>query len=284
MVIVILFIRFAKAELPDGSALERKSKKLFATAPPFLLKPWWAILVGLLLEYAPSLWIRSLGLSIVSIWLSIDLWAWLLRKKTYWKFVIGWVFTSLLLITAMGIMWLWLDSILQQQRADVFDRLDFNHLSSPAYNNNPLKTKFTVTNNSRYELSSKHWMYCLVNLAVGNDGSMVIGMISAQSLDGLWFVPHKIPPLSKVPETAKIEAGGDAKTDECISAFSFKEGVKCVDVVIIVSYSLESQPLLEQRKLSRYVASKDETGSFVWYQEPIYDKKRYCESAFKPPQ
>jgi len=142
------------------SALEKQFRTFFDKSPSFLFKPWWAIIVGTLIEFTgpSSLQIRSFGLLIVGLWLSMDLWKWLLHKATRWKFVIGWTSTNLLLVAVMAVMWGWMKRNLQNIREQALRNIKIDYSIPAGSTNNPLGSMFTVTNNSTEVLSpSRPW-------------------------------------------------------------------------------------------------------------------------------
>src|SRR5258708_29809116 len=101
-----------KIEKPwSPGPLHRTIQSYLAKVRTVLPHPVWGIVVATLLAFSGrgELLLRSLGLLLIAVWLSIDLWAWLLAKRTRWKFVMGWTATSAMLISVMGIMWWWLD-------------------------------------------------------------------------------------------------------------------------------------------------------------------------------
>lgn len=262
--------------------------RILDRAPAFLLKPWVGIAVGALITITgrSDLEIRSAGLLLVAVWLSIDLWAWLLHKESRWRFVVGWTCTSGFLILAMAVMYWWLGGKLQEQRSDVFDGLRVANFSPPESKDDPMLTRFSVINDGHYPISGHHRIYCRINFAISNTGGMIKGIIVSQNENGLWYVPQTIPPLWTMPIKSTIWAGGDSETAQCLGLFSFDSGSRCVDMTLTLSYSLQSQPKLEQRKSFRFVANKAESGnSFYWYPEPIEDKNNYCQGTLmqRPP-
>ena len=69
--------------------------------------------------------LRSLGMILIFLWLSVDFWVWLLPRpdKYKLKYTFGWTVTYAMLFAVMGMMWWWLDGKLQEQREDVLQNL-----------------------------------------------------------------------------------------------------------------------------------------------------------------
>lgn len=217
------------------SALEKQFRTFFDKAPSLLFKPWWAIIVGTLIEFTgrSSLQIRSFGLLIVGFWLSMDLWKWLLHKSTRWKFVIGWISTSIILIAVMAVMWWWMKGNLQDIREQALRNIQIDYSIPAGSANNPLGSMFTVTNNSTEVLSPRHRLACQVRQVVANN-ALITGPTVLQYKNG-WAIVGG--PLSTIPITAReesvaLEPGGDAQTISCLSIFVMGH-VMCADVVII---------------------------------------------------
>lgn len=114
-------------ENPERSFLEIQFAFIARSIPKFLLHPLWAIVVAALIAGTGrrELFLRSSGFLFVALWLSVDLWVWLLGKKVeadnawFWqssKFAIGWTVTSCLLLMVMETM-LW---GLESQRGEAF--------------------------------------------------------------------------------------------------------------------------------------------------------------------
>jgi len=233
-----------------------------------------------------ELTLRSWGLLLIAIWLSVDLWAWLLPKadKYHLKFAIGWTATSVFLIGAMGIMWWLMDGKLQDQREDVLQNLVINHRPLVGKESDPLATLFMVTNNATFEVSGKHQLVCYLNHAVGEYGK--------SSIRNMWqtFMPDPItgqflaaysggqPEIlwGDIKIGTPISTGGDAETYEhCLSMLHFETDTDCIDLTLIFWYSLETQPLLRQEKDFRIVGKKEGT-QFDWHPQPIKSKVDYC--------
>ncbi len=228
--------------------------------------------------------LRSWGMLFIVVWLTVDLWVWLLPKRDTYrvKYAIGWTVTSLMLIAVMGIMWWWLNGKLEDQRDDVYQHLAASHSIPPGSEDDPMNTMFTITNNGSYEISDKHQILCNTHLAVGVGGTSTIrGFVSGISSQGTKFnilgggLDREHFPI-QIASTTPIAPGGDAQTEPCLSAYHFTPGTECADVTIIFWYALETQPDLEQEKDFHFIALKTRAGGFSWYTEPVESKRDYC--------
>jgi hypothetical protein len=264
-----------------------KLPKIFLYAPVALILAWLLTPSG-----RGELHLKSIGAIALAAWLAIDLWHALLKEKWRWRFVIGWTSTSLLFIGGMLVMYWWLAGILQDQRDDVMSNLVANYqLHDPQ--GSPLKTLFTITNNSHYALSTKNKLMCHVNHAVGNDGTSEQQYIwegekiddrtgkwtgifgGTSTTDTLWDILPTMP-------AARIEPGGDSTTAQCLTTIGFKDSTDCIDVTLIFLYTLDTQPNMRQEKYFRYVGTMD-SNSFAWRRQPVESRTDYCQRFVKTP-
>jgi hypothetical protein len=184
-------------------------------------------------------------------------------------------------------MYCFLSSTLRDQRTETLQGLTANHYLAPGEEDDPMYTMFTVTNGGSYEISKKHGIVCLVNLATGTNGLIVTGMLSWNTIDGKRQVSGdgnvNIHALNIPPSTSTLLPGGDAETDQCLDAWYFGK-TKCADVTLIFWYSLESQPNVQEEKRFRFAVHQSKTGQFSWYPEQVSSPETYCDSgAIKPP-
>jgi heme/copper-type cytochrome/quinol oxidase subunit 4 len=162
-----------RKERREPSRYTEKAIKYLDRLRKILPHPVWGIVVATLIAFSgrSELILRSIGMCLIAIWLSLDLWAWLLRKRPRWAWtmVFGCTCTSLMLIAVMGIMWLWLDGKLADERDEAFRQLSSS--ASLSDGTDPIYTLFKVTNASGSAISGKHQLVCFINLAVGDDGT-----------------------------------------------------------------------------------------------------------------
>lgn len=80
-----------------------------------------ALVLPLLLSFSGrgELPLKSIGFTALALWLAVDLWHLVLKKKWRWRFIAGWTGTSLLLIGAIGMMYLLLAGKLADEREEV---------------------------------------------------------------------------------------------------------------------------------------------------------------------
>jgi hypothetical protein len=237
---------------------------------------------------------RSMGLLLIAVWLAIDIWEWLLRKERrhhQWRFVIGCTSTSVLFIAVMSITWWMLSGVLADDRTEVLDKLAIEY-SIPE--NDPTRSIISVTNGSRYDISSRHRIACRVNYAVGFNGTSVIygdtgaGMGLIHKPDGRWTVFNGPWNMIPIEDTGiVIHAGGDTASESCIAALDYPaQQIDCFDVTINFQYFLAEQPDIEQEKPLRLVTHTDGHGGFKWYKESL-DKPHnnsYCATFYKRPK
>ena len=263
--------------------VERTAVKHISKLPRLFLYGPVALILAWILSYSGKgeVQLKGAGAVALALWLSVDLWHYLLRRKWQWRFVTGWTGAGLLLIGAMMLMWFWLDEKLEAQRNDVWSHLAFNHFIPPGFEDDPVFTDFTVKNESGYRISTKHGITCLTNIAVGNNGTSLRENMST------WIMDDKTMAFSGVvhtfdrpPAASIIDAGGDAESDQCLRALDFKEGTDCIDVTIIFWYTLETEPDAQQEKRIRFIADKGRKGQFAWHQESLGTPTTHCASYY----
>jgi hypothetical protein len=272
---------------------EIKVKGALAEVRKILPHPVVAILIASLIAFAghSQLVIRGCGLLFVVLWLFMDLWDWLLGENTNlgrWRFIVGGIGTFAMLAVAVGIIGWMLKGEHEDQRADVFQHLEFSYINSSEASSDPMGTIFKVTNKSSYEISNKHELMCFTRSAVGTKQGlkMVLAGITTFLRDGKMMlapVSYLPPPFSIGPHAlanSTLKPGGDAQSDACLAWFKFSSE-ECADVTIGFWYALENQRDIEQEKSVRYFAYKDESGKFNWVQEPVNASTDYC-SKFAP--
>jgi hypothetical protein len=276
------------------SALDKRRSKLEDVAtsylgkiPKIFLYPVWGLVVGALVTFSGrgELTLRSWGLLLIAVWLSVDLWAWLLPRtdKYHIKYAFGWTATNVMLIGMMGIMWWWMDGKLGDQREEVFQHLTADHSIPPGFEDDPVYTVFTVENGSSYPISKRHGITCLTNFAVGNGGTSARRLMSTW-MDGQQMVlSGSVHTFDRDPALTLLEAGGDAQSEQCLRPLDFQSGTDCADVTVIFWYTLQTQLENQQLKQFRFVAERGKTGQFSWYKEPIEQATDYyCKSYLKP--
>jgi hypothetical protein len=228
--------------------------------------------------------VRSLAVVICAVWLSLDVGVWLSKTKwsKQWKGIAFCISSSFLCCLAMGIMYWFLASTLEDQHNETFQHLTANHYLVPGEEDDPMHTMFSVTNGGSYEISEKHGITCLTNLAVGNGGASVQGMFSWVA-DGKVHISGGIHTFGLPPAATTLLPGGDAQTDQCLNWWKFAKGTDCADITLIFWYSLESQPDVQREKSFRFVAYKGKNGQFSWYAEPQSLQGSYCTGALVKP-
>jgi hypothetical protein len=229
-----------------------------------------------------QMFVRSVALIISAVWISLDIGVWLgetnwSQHRKIWLFCL---FSWILCCSAMGIMYWFMLSTLEDQRTDVYEKLAMTHSSPSGHSNDPMFEMFSITNAGAFDISRNHGIRCLTNMAVGNHGTTHdIGVWSAShgNIVGLGF--------DTTPATSILESDGGTQTEACLRIWgnSFVQGgPDCVDVTVDFWYSLETQPDYNQEKKFRLIAFKGSLGDFTWAQEPVESQEDYCGKYFKP--
>ena len=251
--------------------LEENSKLVLLRLPKTLLNPIWAIVVGSLITYTgkSELYLRSVGLLAVAIWLATDVWALLFsvhvesRRRRIWsrlRFVLGWGCTSLFLLGVMGTMWWGLSNRLEDQQEDVF-----NHLTGAMHlppSGDPRFSVFTITNGGSKSVQESQFL-CRINKAVYENGATL-------DQTTVRFQSNTTPP----PMT-----GGEGTSTSCLATFSSSTGrLLCADLTFRYEYSLSTEPATRRVKAFRFVYEAL-TG---WYSVPSHDDESRCKVAELP--
>jgi len=230
--------------------------------------------------------VRSIAVVVCAAWLGLDVGVWVSEYnwRRQFKAIVFCLASCILGCSAMGFMYYFLFSTLEDQRNETYQNLTASHSIPPGRGGDPMHTMFTVTNGSKNEISVKHEITCLTNYAVSNEipgdspiesrSSSIKNVMSAVVGQSI-VMGHPVGWLHHLA-SAPLEPGGDAQTEECLAFFNFGMGTKCVDMTLIFWYSLESQAELEQEKKFRFVALKEENQLFEWYTEPTKRQGDYC--------
>lgn len=198
------------------------------------------------------------------------------HKRTIWRFVIGWTLTSCFLISALFIIWYWMDGNLQDIREDTLQHIEIEYSIPLGHSNDPQFSLFTVTNNSRQVLSSRHRLACTDVRVIGSNRLVIQGLSFVQKSSGGWVLMSGPPSSFPVPEeSARIEPGGDSQTQSCLSGFMVRP-FTCADIIVTFQYYLEDQPSVLQEKKRRIVTRDTGNGTFEWYKQPLETPGSYC--------
>jgi hypothetical protein len=221
---------------------------------------------------------RGAALLACGLWFSFDIGRKIFEKSSagYWRSIICGSVSGVTFISIGYIMQWLLLAKLDEQRTDVYQHLTGNHyLLSNAYDD-PMFTMFSVTNGGKVDISKNHQMTCYTRSAVGNDDTSHFANFTSG------YFNHKMayyPGFNSVrlpPSDSLVRSSGDSEATPCLSYYHFAHGARCVDMTLIFSYSLETQPDFTQQKLFRYVAIKGGHGEFAWSGEPVDDQRNFC--------
>jgi hypothetical protein len=279
-----------RQQVGELSAAERKVNAILQKIPKVLLHPLVGIGIAALIGFSgrSELALRSYGTLAFALWLTVDLWSWLLPKKDSvgLKYAFGFTLTSAMLIGVMAVMWWWLDGQLEGEREEVFQNLSASYQLIPAAKPeyDPMFTVFTVTNGSHQLLSGKHALVCYVNLAVGDHGTSGLentweATEGNRRFWGLGFVDEY---RAAMPLLEPVQPGGDTHSSACLQTLGFTDGTECVDVTLMFWYSLNDQPNFQQEKDFRFVAQRDFRSTdnnkepFIWSRKSLNSPPDYC--------
>jgi hypothetical protein len=154
---------------------------------------------------------------------------------------------------------------LKREQEDVYEKLSVQ--PSMPTSRNVLRTGITVTNGGGTDIKD-HAVQCFVRRLV----YAPYGGISNVGLQ------------TTLPEKSRLRAHGDGETSYCIAgiqSFPPDSHPICADVTVTVSYTLETQPNLEQKKQLRFMAGGED---FVYRQQPVEYPGDYCPEPRIPPQ
>lgn len=155
-------------------------------------------------------------------------------------------------------------------------------LSLSVDGDDPLRTRFTVTNDSGFAISARHRLLCGINLMAIRDDSMIHGPFVMQTSTG-WYMDNQELLSSPLPVLSRIKPGGDAQTDSCLSVFNIrKDGLDCADVFLRFDYYLEDQPNVIQQKAIRIIYQRVDGERPAWHGEPLESTTDYCFSYLSP--
>jgi hypothetical protein len=166
--------------------------------------------------------VRSIALLACAVWLSIDAGIFLSEGNLCLlvKPIIFSAATTVSFAAAMGIMYWFLSSTLEDQRTDIW-----NHLTARAYANQSEigKTVFSVTNGGS-QLIGHHSLSCGIEEIAFIGGH---GGISSYT--------------TRLRESESRMQPGDSQSDPCLSGFDIEVPVQCADIFVNFSYQLANQ-------------------------------------------
>ncbi|MFY9560488.1 MAG: hypothetical protein WAQ52_09670 [Terriglobales bacterium] len=235
-------------ELPE-SWLERTTISVLGRIPKIFL--YGPVALVLATALTTDLQWRSYAWLAIAIWLSVDLWNWLLGKTWRWKFVVGWITTNLLLIGAMSISWIIMSALLLDIRKQTYEQLSTT-ISIPYGVDDPVDSTITISNGPRSNIIEIKASCQFRDLQYAN----------AMSFE---FSKSEVAiPL----DSSSLEAG-DSESGMCLwnQLVAVRAPVRCADLFITVEYRLQDQPLIPQLKPWRFITRK-RGDRFTWTPEP----------------
>jgi hypothetical protein len=203
--------------------------------------------------------VRSVAVVLCAVWLSLDIGVWISETKwqRQYKAITFCAASWLLCCGAMGIMYWFLESTLEDQRADVFQNLGGSVVLPPS--GYVMNSSFTFRNNGKTAIGS-HQISCSINRFYANDGKVSIENVRTA------IVGPQVP----------LEPGGDGQSEICwfILPPESLPNPKCADITLEMVYVLETQPKYTQHKEFRFIADKKD--DFAWHQHPVKMRDSPC--------
>ncbi len=234
--------------------------------------------IGILLAATGSsaMMYRFVGLLICALWFSLDVGIWIAKanRTEFWKHWLFCATTYLWFLFAMLAMEGILKTSLADERNDVFQNLMLQHSLISGSEDDPMRTMFTVKNNSHYDISRKHQLNCYTHLAVSM-GDAEVSNISSRRLPVGW----ECGLIPRILSDSILSHGGDGQSEDCLGWYNFEKagGTSCADVDVVFWYSLQSQPDFDQEKKFRLVAYRGKDGRFQWLEQPVDKPGSFCE-------
>lgn len=217
-------------------------------------------------------------------WLCIDIGVWIYERTwpLAWKSIaVSSSFCALMCIR-MLLMHSFYSSMLEDQRSDAFKNLTIEHYDFGSANN-PLRTMFTIRNNSGQDISRKHAMICAMRTLVAPP--RIVKDVTTFLVPGGWNMVfgNEDPIESHIASDKTIEPGGDGESMACLSDFtdstSQPNGLGpngCLDLEITFWYALANQEEIEQEKRFHFLAYRGKDQKVSWYPEPADSTTDYC--------
>jgi hypothetical protein len=249
-----------------ASILKKGPKKLF-------WYPVVAIVIGTALAFAGHLEvpIRSVGILLLALWLSVDLWIVLLgstvshKRLRVWRYVIGWTATSTLLIGTMVVMYWLLSVMLKEATDDSYYNLRAT-VTLPV-SGDPFESQFTFTNGGRHVINT-YQIRCGVN---------VLRTIPLNQID------QSVSDSKTDVYTTPLKPGGDAVTSLCLESIGdLVKGLhlelQCADISPYFLFTVDSWPwgIYKPFRFAVYKSGN----SYQWESISVDDKRLHC--AAKP--
>jgi hypothetical protein len=145
------------------------------------------------------------------------------RKKSNYR-LLEWIPIACLVICTWasitivsGVKW----TRMSQQ---VYDKIEFDFSNPPA--RDAADGQFTVTNDSSSQLAPRHRLMCEIRLLVGGGGNQMRDITVFQMGERGWGL--QASPEAGLPLLGTIEGGGDATTESCLNALTFRP-TSCAD-------------------------------------------------------
>lgn len=187
-------------------------------------------------------------------------------RKCFWGGV------TLILAFIALCLYLTLIAKLGYERDEVARNLDITY-EMPA-GGDVLDSKFSIKNNSGFDISKRHQITCMVDLVVNGAGyPMLTNMMMIDTGHGSWSIGSP-KPFTPATRDFPIRAYGDEQTDSCLAAIK-GQTISCADIFVDFSYYLEDQHQVQDR-LQRIFFTRNGSGTLGWQGQPIQSKEDFC--------
>jgi hypothetical protein len=222
------------------------------------------ILIGaaVVAEGHSHLLVRGIAIVLCALWLSLDAGVWI--SETNWRpqYKAMWfcVTTCTLSCLAMGVMYWFLLSTLEDQQTDVYANLSIQ-MQLPK-NSDLFQSVVTVTNRGATNIG-EHEIGCYID------------RLNQQGGGGIQYIAGEASSVA-----APLLAGGDTQSDTCLHQFNFAKPPVCGDIYVYVYYFLETQPAVKKVKVARFVTHAVSDRINDWAGEPVSYTTHYCPPIF----
>jgi hypothetical protein len=213
------------------------------------------IATGITITGHSAMLVRSIALVVCAIWLSVDIAVWISQRRwrVHWKSMAFSAVTTLACCAAMGIMYWFMLSTLDDQQANVTSNI-VPSVSLPPSGNAWLSL-FSIGNKSNFKLQSKIW--CAPRMILDSGDNTFTG-------------PHW-----EYGPSGTLEPNGDMNFTQCLAGVRIDTAIVCADVYMNFDYSLDTQPAIPKTKRFRFVGYSGRD-KFEWYQVSVDRAASYC--------
>lgn len=211
--------------------------------------------------------VRAVAVLVCSIWLSLDVGVWI--SGTQWpkqrKCMVYCVSSCLLGCSFMGITYWFLESKLEDQQKETFEKLTAD-VTIPT-DSNVMHSMFSIRNGGSSKLEPPDVSCHIVRLIADNPLFVE---------NDAWYAPRS--------NNTPLSPNGDGESIPCLAnrQIPYPAIIYCADVALYVDYALQDQPLVKNERVFRWFGYR-EAGQFVWYTEALSLKDSHCRPSTRQP-